>query len=590
MEVSSFRHPALPGRSPSAGLLRLASDERLIALTRRGHERAFEAIVQRYRARLLAFCRHMLGSREDAEDILQEVFVAAFNAIVADERPINVRPWLYRIARNRCLNQLRRATATGVDSMDIFLADNGQSVSERILQREQFRSLLADISSLPESQRTALLLREIDALPYEQIAEVMDTTIPSVKSLLVRARVALAEAAEARALSCEEVREQLGEEAEGLTKLGAPVRRHLRSCPRCRAFRKQLKHNERVLGAVLPVGFFALAQRLVLGHLSSTTAGGAGGAYASGGAGAAGGAVAGATASAGGIAGIGSFASLGGGAIATKAIAGLAAAAIITAGAVAAEHTIHSGPPQRPARSRQLATSGSIAPAPLIAAPAHLHALAGATHNARSRAGHAAGTTIARHQTRASRSGCSTPQAHGPARTTVARAGACAQPAKGRAHAPVGADATSKQAAGAPKSAAPSATSTGSTTSATGSSSGSSSTSSSASSATSTNASTNTSVTSTGALHSVPAAGAHSSATAAGGETIEVITSTSELPAAGENGPENGHGPATETTRNAPAPAQAQDQPPVEGGEVNTSGGTPAPDPAQTLGAASAAE
>src|SRR5579875_1481034 len=183
MEVSSFRHPALPARSASASLLRLASDERLIALTRRGHQRAFEAIVHRYRARLLAFCRHLLGSREDAEDVLQEVFVAAFNAIIADERP-----WLYRIARNRCLNQLRRASATGVDSMDIFLADNGQSVSERILQREQFRSLLADISALPETQRTALLLREIDALPYEQIADVMDTTIPSVKSLLVRAR------------------------------------------------------------------------------------------------------------------------------------------------------------------------------------------------------------------------------------------------------------------------------------------------------------------------------------------------------------------------------------------------------------------
>ena len=94
------------GRSP---LLRLQSDEKLVALVRRGNHHAFEALVSRYQSRLLSFCRHMLSSREDAEDVLQEVFAAAFNAMIADERPINVRPWLYRIARNRSLNHLRKA-------------------------------------------------------------------------------------------------------------------------------------------------------------------------------------------------------------------------------------------------------------------------------------------------------------------------------------------------------------------------------------------------------------------------------------------------------------------------------------------------
>ena len=98
----------MPGlRGPSA-LLRLQSDERLIALTRRGHHAAFEVLCARYQSRLLSFCRHMLNSKEDAEDVLQEVFAAAFNAVLADEREINVRPWLYRIARNRSLNHLRR--------------------------------------------------------------------------------------------------------------------------------------------------------------------------------------------------------------------------------------------------------------------------------------------------------------------------------------------------------------------------------------------------------------------------------------------------------------------------------------------------
>ena len=111
MEASALSHPSrIPGlRGPSA-LLRLQSDERLIALTRRGQSAAFEVLCARYQSRLLSFCRHMLASREDAEDVLQEVFAAAFNAVLADEREINVRPWLYRIARNRSLNHLRRAS------------------------------------------------------------------------------------------------------------------------------------------------------------------------------------------------------------------------------------------------------------------------------------------------------------------------------------------------------------------------------------------------------------------------------------------------------------------------------------------------
>ena len=237
-----------------APMLRLQSDERLVALVRRGHHGAFEALVSRYQSRLLAFCRHMLGSREDAEDVLQEVFAAAFNAMLADERPINVRPWLYRIARNRSLNHLRRAQAIGVDSMDVHLSENGATTADKVHRREDFRQLIGDVQELAETQRTALLLREIDALSYEQIAEAMETTVPSVKSLLVRARVSLAEAAEARKLTCEEVRDELGEVAEGLRRTSPPVRRHLRSCDRCAAFRKQLRSTNRALAARVPRG------------------------------------------------------------------------------------------------------------------------------------------------------------------------------------------------------------------------------------------------------------------------------------------------------------------------------------------------
>jgi RNA polymerase sigma factor (sigma-70 family) len=337
MEVSALTHPrSVPGlRGPSA-LLRLQSDERLIALTRRGQYAAFEVLCARYQSRLLSFCRHMLASREDAEDVLQEVFAAAFNAVLADEREINVRPWLYRIARNRSLNHLRRASAIGVDSMDVHFAEGGISTGDKVMRRESFRELIDDVHHLPETQRTALLLREIDALSYEQIAQAMETTVPSVKSLLVRARISLAEAAEARKLNCEDVRLELGEVAEGLAKLSTPARRHIRDCERCTFFRKQLKDNNRALALIMPIGPLLLVKKLLLAKLGTTAS--AGGAHVAGGAGVTvgAGATAGAGAAAGGGGMAGGIMTAGAGALATKAVAGLAAAAIVTAGAVAA--------------------------------------------------------------------------------------------------------------------------------------------------------------------------------------------------------------------------------------------------------------
>src|SRR5947208_7675445 len=230
----------------------------------------------------------MLGSREDAEDILQEVFAAAYNAMLADERAINVRPWLYRIARNRCLNHLRRPVPVGQDTMDIFERDGGATTSDTVHKREEFRQIVADVQELPETQRTALLLCEIDALSYDQIAEAMETTIPSVKSLVVRARVSLAEAAEARLLTCEEVRIELGQVAEGLVRTSAPLRRHLRGCERCRTFRSELRKTTKALAAIYPIGPLVLFKKLFFGKLIFSSGSAAGTGAGTGAAGAAG--------------------------------------------------------------------------------------------------------------------------------------------------------------------------------------------------------------------------------------------------------------------------------------------------------------
>jgi RNA polymerase sigma factor (sigma-70 family) len=356
LEASALTHASRRGllarRSP---LLKLQGDAKLIAMARSGNPGAFETIVDRYQPRLLGFCRQMLGSTEDAEDVLQEVFVNAYKAMLADEREINLRPWLYRIARNRCLNHLRKPTADAQESMDMVPEVDAASTAEKVHNREEFRQLLADVKKLPETQRSALLLREMDALSYEEIAAAMETTVPSVKSLLVRARISLAEASQARLLTCGEVRVELSEAAEGLRKVSGPVRRHVRECDECADFRSQVRSNEKVLAALFPAGGLLalkgfIASKLGLGGGGAGTAG-AGAAGAGAGAGAAGagagavgagavGAALGSGAAGGGIGAIG-------GAIGTKAVAGMVTAAVLTAGA-AVEVKQHAGGPVDP--------------------------------------------------------------------------------------------------------------------------------------------------------------------------------------------------------------------------------------------------
>ena len=350
------RRGLIARRSP---LLRLQSDERLVALLRRGNDHAFEVIVDRYQARLLGFCRQMLGSTEDAEDILQEVFVNAYRAMLADEREIKLRPWLYRIARNRCLNHLRKPVAEGKDTMDTHPTVDAASTHERVQNREEFRQLISDVGRLPETQRSALLLREMDAMSYEEIAQAMQTTVPSVKSLLVRARIALAEESQARLLTCGEVRLQLAEAAEGLGKASGPVRRHVRECEGCHSFRDQLRSDSKVLAALSPVGPLLLLKGLLLTKLGLGGAGASGGAGAAG-AGGAGAGAGGATLAGGAAGGLGGAGAVGG-AIGTKAVAGVVTAAVITGAAVEVKKVSH--PEPAPPESASVVTGGVAAPA-----------------------------------------------------------------------------------------------------------------------------------------------------------------------------------------------------------------------------------
>ncbi|MGI8862952.1 MAG: RNA polymerase sigma factor, partial [Solirubrobacteraceae bacterium] len=151
-------------------LLRLRSDEQLVALFRDGHDEAFRVIHDRYRQRLFAYTRQMLhGSRQDAEDALQDVFVRAYAGLRANDRSLALRAWLYRVAHNRCIDELRRPAPPAPELLEFVRSPVHDPITEAE-QRESLRRLIGDVRRLPGQQRSALLMRELSGMSYSELA------------------------------------------------------------------------------------------------------------------------------------------------------------------------------------------------------------------------------------------------------------------------------------------------------------------------------------------------------------------------------------------------------------------------------------
>ena len=180
---------AAPSRSLPGRLLRTLSDERVVARVRAGDQAAFEVIYDRYHRSLLSFCRHMLGSADEAEDALQQVCVSAYNGLLADDRPIQLKAWLFAIARNRCLTMLR-ARREHADVDDVQPAVDG--LAAEVQRREDLRDVLADLHRLPDEQRAALVLVDMEGLSVAEAALVLDIAEGTVKSRCSRGRATLA--------------------------------------------------------------------------------------------------------------------------------------------------------------------------------------------------------------------------------------------------------------------------------------------------------------------------------------------------------------------------------------------------------------
>jgi RNA polymerase sigma factor (sigma-70 family) len=275
------------------------TDERLAILAGAGDERALELLYERHSGALMSFCRHLLGTREEAEDVLQQTFVRALGALRSGTEPEHLRAWLFTIARNRALSVLGARREVSSDALEMVVDVEG--LAEAVERRSELRALLADIACLPEPQRAALLLAELEDFPQRRIAEVLGTSESRVKALVFRARQALMADRAARAVPCGEIRAELAV-ASGPDLRRASLRRHLRQCARCRAFQRGVATQRAALAAVLPVSVpVGLLARVI----------------AAGGAGAAGGAAAGAGGAAagtgGGAAGVGGLATGGAG-------------------------------------------------------------------------------------------------------------------------------------------------------------------------------------------------------------------------------------------------------------------------------------
>lgn len=178
----------------------MPTDADLVAQARSGSDAAFAAIVRRYRGPLTGFASKLLGgAAHDAEDVVQDAFIRAHASLRASDRELALRPWLYMIVRNRAFDHLRSAQrhATEGEERLALVPDRTADPAERAAAREALAHVVADIAKLPARQRLALVRRELHGASHEELATELGTTVPGVKSLLVRSRRGLAPAAAA---------------------------------------------------------------------------------------------------------------------------------------------------------------------------------------------------------------------------------------------------------------------------------------------------------------------------------------------------------------------------------------------------------
>jgi RNA polymerase sigma-70 factor (ECF subfamily) len=176
-----------------------AEDVRLMRLVSGGDTSAFEQLIERHQSLVAGTVARMLGSSSEVEDIAQQVFIRVWKSARRYVPRAKFTTWLLKITRNLVFNELRRAkrhahvplqTEPGAEEFPLKDETN-PTPDASLLESEHERTIEDAITELPESQRMALILRRYEQLSYEQIADILDLSVPAVKSVLFRARTEL---------------------------------------------------------------------------------------------------------------------------------------------------------------------------------------------------------------------------------------------------------------------------------------------------------------------------------------------------------------------------------------------------------------
>jgi RNA polymerase sigma factor (sigma-70 family) len=258
--------------------LRLAGDERLAKLAAEGDQRAFTAIYERHSRGLYRYILSILRNAEDANDAVQGTMMKALLAIPAKRAEVPLRPWLYRIAHNEAISVQRRQSSHGVLSEDA--AGAGPDAHDEWADRDDLKQLVTDLLELPERQRSALVMRELSGLEYEEIGLSLGTSSAGAKQTVYEARIALYERAQGRELACARVRRELSTGDRRVLR-GRRIAAHLRNCATCGEFQASLTSRGKALAALAP----AAPGLGAVGLLKALLGGGGGGGGSGGGAG-----------------------------------------------------------------------------------------------------------------------------------------------------------------------------------------------------------------------------------------------------------------------------------------------------------------
>ena len=255
----------LPGTERS--LVRRASD---------GDPKAFETIFKRHAQELYRYCLAILRRPEDAQDALQSTMANALRSLPGEQREIKLRPWLFRVAHNEAITVLRQRQTT-IDP-DEVVEQSAPGTDATVSDRERLRTLVADLGSLPEQQRSALVMQELNGMSHDEVASALEISPGAARQAVYEARSALTEIGEGREMGCDNVRQKISAR-DGRLLRGRKVRAHLRACERCQDFAAGIDQRRTDFAALFPP-MPAAAAASVFATVTGGTLSGGGGAVA----------------------------------------------------------------------------------------------------------------------------------------------------------------------------------------------------------------------------------------------------------------------------------------------------------------------